>query len=146
MFYEYDYLFLAYICVHCTCACRGQKRVLNLETKSQVPMSCGVGARNWILVSWIGASALNCQAVSPDPKCLKKKFILCMIILSACCLYTTCMPDICRDQKSTSDMLELGHRWLWATHGCWGPNSGPLEEHHMLLPTEPSLQSYVIFF
>lgn len=121
MFYEYDYLFLAYICVHCTCACRGQKRVLNLETKSQVPMSCGVGARNWILVSWIGASALNCQAVSPDPKCLKKKiytvhdYFVCMLSVYHLHAWYLQRPEKYIRYARTGSQMVVSHTWVLGT-------------------------------
>lgn len=39
------------------------------------------------------------------------------------------------------------YRWSWAHWcGCWGPNSNPLEEQHVLLTAEPPLQPPPLLF
>ena len=60
-------------------------------------------------------------------------------------IYYMCVHCSCpqTQQKRASDPITDGCE---PPCGCWDLNSGPLEEHSVLLTTEPSLQLHNIIF
>lgn len=72
---------------------------------------------------------------------MKKIFYLYFYFLCTClCIYVCCVC-LLGGQKRMSDPWNWNYRQLIvAWQGCWGPNTGLLEEHCVLLTAESSLQ------
>jgi hypothetical protein len=56
-------------------------------------------------------------------------------------MYTTCIPDACRDQivVSSENAITNNCEWLYR---CWDENLGPGQDHQVSLNTEPSLKPH----
>lgn len=72
---------------------------------------------------------------------MKKIFYFYFFLLCTClCIYVCCVC-LLGGQKRMSDPWNWSYRQLIvAWHGCWGPNTGLLEEQCVLLTAESSLQ------